>query len=262
MKRMILTGVLAIAAGSMGAMAQPTAAPPKQAAAPKGPAPKSKAEYDALNAMFSAQGQGNPDAVIKAADELITKFADTDFKETALYMEADAYKQKRDDTKAQLYAEQALQVNPKSYQASIMLAEIVVQGTRETDLDREEKLNRAAKYANDAIEFSKDAPKPNPQVSDQQWDEFRKGIAARAHSAMGLAALTRKKYDVAAAEFKTAVESDPQPAYLVREASALQAGGKNDEAVAICDKIIADPQTHPQIKQVAMQVKAAASKGK
>jgi predicted Zn-dependent protease len=79
---------------------------------------------------------------------------------------------------------------------------------------------------------------------------------------MGLAALTRKKYDVAAAEFKTAVDSDPQPAYLVREASALQAGGKNDEAIAICDKIIADPQTHPQIKQVAMQVKAAASKGK
>src|ERR1044071_3366071 len=50
----------------------------------KQPAPKSKAEREALQAMF--QAQNNPDAVIKAADELLTKCADTDFKETALYM--------------------------------------------------------------------------------------------------------------------------------------------------------------------------------
>jgi len=65
---------------------------------------------------------------------------------------------------------------------------------------------------------------------------------------------------VAAAEFKTAVDNDPQGAYMVREASALQSAGKNDEAIALCDKIAADPQAHPQIKQVAQQVRAAAVK--
>jgi tetratricopeptide (TPR) repeat protein len=247
MKRMILTGILALAAGTTGLMAQP-----------KGPAPKSKAELDALQAMFGSQG--NPDGTIKAAEELLTKFADTDFKEQALYMEADAYQQKHDPTKAQIFAEQALTVNPKSYQASIMLAEIVVGGTRENDLDREEKLGKAEKYAKDAIEYSKDAPKPNPQIPDAQWDEFKKGINARAHNSMGLAALVRKKYDVAVTEFKTAAEADPQPAFVVRQASALQSGGKNDEAIALCDKLIADAQTHPQIKQVAQQIRAAAIK--
>jgi len=259
MKRLILAGLLAIAAGAAGLMAQtPPAAPAKGAA--KGPAPKSKAEADALNALFSAAQAGNNDAVIKAADDLLTKFADTDFKESALYMEADAYNQKRDSTKAQIFAEQALQVNPKSYQASIMLAELIVQGTRENDLDREEKLAKSARYAGDSIEFVKDAVKPNPQVTDAQWDDFKKSVVARAHSAMGLAALVRKKYDVAAAEFKTAVDNDPQGAYMVREASALQSAGKNDEAIALCDKIAADPQAHPQIKQVAQQVRAAAVK--
>jgi tetratricopeptide (TPR) repeat protein len=262
---MILTGILTLAAGAAGLMAQtpPAAAPPKQApAAPKGPAPKSKAEFDALQVMFQANQSGNPDATIKAAEDLMTKFADTDFKETALYMEADAYQQKRDPTKAQIFAEQALQVNPKSFQASIMLAEVVVQNTRENDLDREEKLNKAAKYANDAMEFVKDTPKPNPQITDAQWDEFKKGVVARAHNSMGLAALVRKKYDVAVTEFKTAVDNDPQPAFVVREASALQSGGKNDEAIALCEKIIADPQTHPQIKQVATQIRDAAAKAK
>ncbi|HTS66327.1 MAG TPA: tetratricopeptide repeat protein [Candidatus Acidoferrales bacterium] len=254
MKRFILTGILAMAAGASALMAQN--------AAPKGPAPKSKAELEALQGLFQAQQQGNPDGVIKAADDLIAKFADTDFKDTVLYMEAEAYEQKHDNAKAQVYAEQALKANPKSYQANIMLAELVAQGTRENDLDKNEKLTQSAKYANDAIALSKDAPKPNPQITDAQWDEFKKSIVARAHNAFGMAALVNKKYDVAAAEFKTAAENDPQPAFLVREASALQSEGKNDEAIALCDKIAGDPQAHPQVKQVAQQIKAAAVKAK
>jgi tetratricopeptide (TPR) repeat protein len=248
MKRTILTGLLALVAGAAGLMAQ----------AAKGPAPKSKAELDALQALFGAQG--NPDATIKAADELLTKFADTDFKEQAYYLEADAYHIKKDDTKAQIFAEKALETNPKSYQASIMLAEIIVGGTRETDLDKEEKLAKAEKYAKDTIDFVKDAPKPNPQVQDAQWDEFKKGIIARAHNSLGLGLLTRKKYMEAAAEFKTATDNDPQGAFIVRQASALQAAGKNDEAIALCDKLINDASMHPQIKQVAQSVKAAAIK--
>jgi hypothetical protein len=48
----------------------------------------------------------------------------------------------------------------------------------------------------------------------------------------------------------------------VRLASALQSTGKNDEAIAIVDKLLADPQLHPQIKAVATQVKNAATAAK
>jgi len=251
MKRSIFTGALVLIAGAAALMAQ-------QPAQPKGPAPKSKAELDALQALFSQAS--NPDAVIKLGDEFIAKFADTDFKENILNMEADAWHQKKDDTKAQIYSEQALQVNPKSYQADIMLAEVIAKGTRETDLDREEKLGKSDKYAKDAIDNVKDAAKPNPQIPDAQLDEFKKGIAARAHGAIGIGNLARKKYPEAAAEFKAAYESDPQPAYMVQQASALQSGGKNDEAIALCDKVLADPQMHPAIKNVATQIRAAAVK--
>jgi hypothetical protein len=74
--------------------------------------------------------------------------------------------------------------------------------------------------------------------------------------------MVRKKYDVAFTEFKTAADgaAHPEPAYQVREASALQGAGKNDEAVAICDKIMADQQVHPQIRQVAQAIRATAIK--
>ncbi|MDE3198827.1 MAG: hypothetical protein KGN84_20935, partial [Acidobacteriota bacterium] len=49
---------------------------------------KSKAEGQAVNALLQAQ---DPDTRIKAATDLIEKYADTQFKPYALYLEADAY---------------------------------------------------------------------------------------------------------------------------------------------------------------------------
>lgn len=273
MKRIILTGTLALATGILPVMAQQQkgAAPQDQkGGAPAGqqqqqqliPGTKSPGESQAVMALIQAAQSGNPDAVIKAADELITKYADTTFKETALLQEADAYQRKNDAVNAQIYGEKALEVNPKSYQAELTLGEILATKTRENDLDKEEKLTKATKYLNDAITNVQAAAKPNPQLSDAQWEEGKKYVVAEAHNGLGMAALVRKKYDVAAAEFKLAADTDPQPAYLVRLASALHSGGKEAEAIAICDKVLADPQLHPQIKNVATQIKNAATAAK
>ena len=254
MKNRIVTGLLATIAGTFSLMAQTPA--------PQQPTVKSKGEMEAVQAVMQAANARNPDGVIKAADDLVTKFADTQFKEVALYLEATAYQQKHDYEKAQIYAERVLEVNPKNYQASLLLGEVLASTTRENDLDKEEKLTRAEKLLNDAIASVQAAAKPNPQLTDAQWDEGKKEIAAEAHNDLGLAALVRKKYDVAIKEFQTAQDMDPQPTYQVRLASAYQSAGKNDEALALCDKILADPNLHPMIKQVAENVKKAASAGK
>jgi tetratricopeptide (TPR) repeat protein len=183
------------------------------------------------------------------------------FKETALLFEANAYQQKGDLDKAQVYGEQVLAANPKNFQVTNMLGTMIVQRTRENDLDKEERLSKAEKYFNMTIDNLKTAAKPNPQLSDAQWEEGKKYLIADAHNGLGMVALARKKYDAAAGEFKQAAEGAPdEPTYQVRLASALQQAGKNDEAVAICDKVLANPNLHPQIKSVAQNIKAAAAK--
>ena len=249
MKRMTLAGILTVAAGAASLMAQA-----------KPPQPKSQKEFDAAKSMLTAAQQGGPDQTIAAAETLLTNFADTEFKETALFFEARAYQQKNDPMKAQVFGERVLEINPKNYQTTLMLGEVIAETTRENDLDREEKLTKAEKYLASTMESLKTAAKPNPQMADKDWDEAKQQITAEAHNGLGLCALPRKKYDVAAAEFKSAADLDPQPAYLAREASALHSAGKNDDAIAICDKLLADPQLHPQIKQVAEGVRAAAIK--
>jgi tetratricopeptide (TPR) repeat protein len=254
MKKTIMTGLVACAAGALSLMAQ--------TAAPQQPAVKSKAEAEAVNAVMTAANANDPDAVIKAADNLTTKFADTAFKEVALYLEATAYQRKHDNEKAQIYAERVLDINPKNYQAELLDGEILAVGTRENDLDKEERLSKAEKLLNDAIANVQSAVKPNPQLTDAQWEEGKKYVTAEAHNDLGLVDLTRKKNDAAVTEFRTAQEMDPQPAYQVRLASALQSAGKNDEAIAICDKLLADPNLHPMIKSVAENVKKTATAAK
>jgi tetratricopeptide (TPR) repeat protein len=268
MKQSVLTGVLATAVGITCLMAQGQEGKPQQGQGQQGqvqqplfPNTKSPGESQAVMALL--QAQNNPDATIKAADELLTKYTDTYYKEIALMVEAQAYRQKGDLDKAIIYGERVLEVNPKNFQTTLMIGEILAQRTRENDLDKEEKLARAEKLLRGTIDTLSTAPKPNPQLTDAQWEDGKKMLLAEAHNGLGVVALDRKKYDEAATEFRTAMDTDPQePTYGVRLASALQSQGKNDEAIALCDKILAMPELNPQVKMVTENIKKAAQSAK
>jgi tetratricopeptide (TPR) repeat protein len=262
MKRTILAAAL-LAAGAVGLFAQPTPAKPAQAAAPaaKGPAPKSKPELEALQAWQAALQAGAPDGIIKADDDVLTKFPDTDFKDAVLVTEADAYQQKGDFIKAQIYAAQALAANPKSYQSALMLADIPAKHTGEHDLDKEESLAKAEKFAHQAIELVNSTPKP-PQFSEQQWGDYQKQIAAQAQDDLGLVSVHRKNWEPAVAAFKAAIALTPEPAFKVHLANALQVGGKPDEAIAVCDQVLAEPNLNPRIESAAKGIRASATAAK
>ncbi len=259
MKRIILSGlvILATVSGLMAQKGKEKNPPPEKQQQASGPK-VSPGEMQALQALIQAQGK--PDETIVAAENLLTKYADSSYKDTALFMEAMAYQQKGDKDKQQIYAERTLAANPKYFQASLMLADLTVQQTREHDLDRDDKLAKADKYANDAIATINAASKPNPNLSDQQWEEAKKDMIAQAHDALGMSALQRKNYDKAITELKAAVEgaAHPEPAFEVRLASAYQQAGKNDEAIATAEKIMNEAQTPQQIKSVAQAIRASA----
>jgi tetratricopeptide (TPR) repeat protein len=254
MKRTILTGVLVLTAGISGLLAQQPAAP---AGAPK---IKSPAEQTAVVAIQNAM---DPDSQIKAAEDLMTKFADTDFKEFALTVEARAYQQKRDDVHAQVFGERVLAINPKSFSMELLVGEVITGGIRDHDLDRDDKLAKANKLFNDCIENTKTAVKPNPQITDAQWTEAMKYTVAEAHNGLGMLASAQKKWDDAIKEYKLALDSDPeQDAYATRLAKVYLDTGKTAECLAICDRLLAKPTLHPQIKAVVTNIKAAASVNK
>ena len=226
------------------------------------PRPKTQAELTALQAMFSAT---DADARIKAGDDVLLNFANTDFKPMILVTIADAYNRKGDNAKMTVYAERALEADPKNYQAMLMLSQGIASKVRENDLDKDARLAQAEKYANDAIAAVKDAPKINPGLTDPQWEAEKKNYTADAHQSLGMIASVRKKDDVAAAEYRMAYEgaSAPDPAAGVRLGQALNKSKKYDEAIVVLDKVMATPDVNPQIKQFAQaeRVRAITAKG-
>lgn len=224
----------------------------------KQPTPKSQKEVDALNAMFKAPpGQQQ----IAAAEALLDNFADTEFKSLALFLEADSYQRMGQFEKSIVFGERSLEADPKNFQAMLLLARQYAAHTNENDLDKEEKLTKATKYANDAIPVIDNAPKPNAALPDAQWAEAKKDYIGQAHEALGMIADVRKKYDVAATEYKTSIDgsSTPDPATMVRYAVAEEHLGKFDEAIATLDKVIADPNSQPAVKQYATTEKTKAT---
>jgi tetratricopeptide (TPR) repeat protein len=214
------------------------------------PKPKSNAEIQAIQAMFSATPG---EAQIAAAEKLLLNFADTEFKSMALFLEADDYMRMGQFEKSIVFGEQSLAADPQNYQAMLLLARQYAAHTNENDLDKEEKLSKASTYATDALGVIPNAPKPNPQITDAQWDGFKKDYMSQAHEALGMVADVRKKYDAAATEYKTALDgaSTPDPSTMVRYATAEEHLGNYDEAIAMLDKAIADPNSQPVVKQFA-----------
>jgi len=223
--------------------------------------PKSNSEIQALQAVQSAT---TPDERLKAIDNVLTKFADTEFKSVLLSMALQTAQQKGDFTQTTFYAEQILEGDPKNALAEVTLALETARRTREFDLDKDEKLAKAEKYADQALANAVVMPKPQSNMTDADWDARKKDLQSQAHEAKGMIATLRKKRDVAVAEYKASVDtaSAPDPSTLVRLGQAYVDAGQYDDAIAVLDKAIAMPNAVAVVKQIAEQKKAEAVKRK
>jgi tetratricopeptide (TPR) repeat protein len=219
--------------------------------------PKSNKEVEAINAAISAQ---DPKAKIAAAEAALQKFADTEFKSMLQTMMVSAALDSNDPANVIIYGENALKTDPKNYQVQFWMSLATVQATGQFDLDREEKLKRAEKLATDGLANLVTAAKPNPQLTDDQWAGAKKQIEAQGHEALGQVANARKKYDVAIKEYETAQTLDPNATTMTRLAGAYNSGGRPADAIKMVDQILAQPNLHPAVKQVATAEKDKATK--
>lgn len=245
---LILIGTAALLVG--GKAQKPASSAQKQSPVAPQPKIKSRKELEAIKAIMNAP---DPNSRIKAVDDLITNFADTEFKAFALQVATVSAQQLNDYEKVMLYGERTLKVDPNNYTVMLAMALALSQKTREFDLDKQEKLNRATELANKALAVLKTAPRPNPQVTEKLWEAAKGDYRAQAHEALGMVAMDRKNYDTAVVEFKAAVdaESSSNPATKLRLAAAYNQQGNNDEAIATLDTILKNPKLHPTIRKIA-----------
>ncbi len=214
---------------------------------------KSAAEATAVQAMLQAQ---TPDAQIKAAEELITKYPSTNYRAYALFTEAGAYEQKSDHARAIASCEKALAADPKDFDAEILMANVIASNTSDSDPDKSDKLARVEKAAKHALEVIKTAPKPRLfQMTDSEWASTKNSSASQAWQVLALAATIEKKTDEAIADYEKGLALTPDPGLMVRTGRALEGFRRYDDALGWFDKAIASPEADAQLKEVAAKDK-------
>ena len=214
-----------------------------------------------MRAMYAAQ---TPDEQIEKAKLLIDKFADSEFRSSAFYVMAAASDLKRDLDNVVVYGEQAIAADPMNFGSMALMSKAIAQGTKKFDLDKADKLARADKLAKDALELSKKAPKPNPDLTDEQWAAAVKDIVEPAYEGLAFESIAKEDYAACADNFKLALLSMSQlePALLVRSGHCSLLAKKYDEAIASFDQAINAPNSVQVIKDVAAKEKSAAEKAK
>ena len=216
---------------------------------------KSKGEGAAVNAML---GASDPDARIKAAEDLLAKYADTSFKAYALYIEADAWQRKNDTAKALFYAEESVNADPTRFDAALILTNLLSDQTRANDLDKEDKFKRIQGYAEMALKGLETAQKPNPALPDAQWAEFKNENKADATQALAHLTVLRGKFDEGAKEYEAALALNPDPFIMIRAGRAFLDMKRPEDAVKWFDRSLASPKSDDTAKRIANADKARA----
>jgi len=255
-----LPAIMCLASSAVAQEAQPAPAAPA-AATPVAPQPKikSKEELAAIQAIQSAM---DPASRLAACDALIENFPKTEFNAFALQMATVSAQMMNDYEKMMIYGERTLAADPDNYIVMLAMANGMAQKTQKFDLDKEEKLSQATEYANKAIELIKDAPRPNPGVTEEMWTEAKRDFTAQGYEALGMVGLVREDYQSAVDNFKKAVDTAviPNAATNVRLGAAYNKIGNPGEAIATLDSVLADTNVHPQIRQFAETERARAVK--
>ncbi|MGP0073426.1 MAG: tetratricopeptide repeat protein [Bryobacteraceae bacterium] len=222
---------------------------------------KSPKEQQAILAVQMAK---DPDERVKAIENVLTNFADTEFKVVLLQMAVQSEEQKNDYAQIVFYGERLLKADPMNAFALVTLASETARHTRENDLDKDDQLNKVDKWAKDGIEAAKVMPKVRADVPDADWEAVRKDLQAQGYVAIAMADVLRKNYEGAATNYKQslAIGASPNPATLVRLAQVYMSTGKLDDANFTLDKAINTPDVPEQIKTIAVNLKAEIAKHK
>lgn len=190
MSLLVLTGTL---------WAQQSQQPSQQA---QQPGPKTVEERDAFLAL---RQELDADKQIELGDAFLTKYPDSTLNSFVYEMMCNAYRQKNNFDKTVEFGEKAIQANPNSLLALVIVSAAVPERAGDNDLDRDQKLNKSEQYAKHALELIAQLTRP-PAMSEEEWNIQKRTFESSPHASLGLVYLKRKMYKQAAEELKQSTE--------------------------------------------------------
>ncbi|MGH9503347.1 MAG: tetratricopeptide repeat protein [Terriglobales bacterium] len=211
--------------------------PPPQGKRP--PQAKTQPEFDAYKA---ATAQANDAAALeKAADDFAAKYPDSELRILLYRTAMHDYQTANNPDKMMEMGRKVLKIDPDDPEALVGVAQVLAERTRETDLDKDQRLDEGTKLAQHAIETSETditVPAGTPQ---DKVDAYKGFLRSNAYYVLGTIAYTREKYADAENYFHKSLDafpSQPDPLALLRLALSLDKQEKYSEALKFANQAV------------------------
>jgi tetratricopeptide (TPR) repeat protein len=236
------------AAGQQPATAQ---AAPEQGKRP--PQAKTQPEFDAYKA---AMANTDPAAMEKASEDFATKFPDSELRVLLYKAAMHGYQTANNGDKMMEMGRDVLKIDPDDPEALVSVSEVLAERTRDTDLDKDQRLAEAmtmAKHAVDTVDTDIAVPAGTPQ---EKIDAYKSFYRSSAYSVMGAIAFNQEKYPEAEGYFRKSIDaypSQPDPIAVLRLALSLDKQGKYPEALKEADQAVQLTQEGTQAGTLARQ---------
>jgi len=235
--------VIAVLAACLGTWAQDkpaaqTAPAGQAAAAPQGkraPAAKTQPEFDAYKAAIQLTDAA---AAEKAADDFAAKFPDSELR-AVLYKSAMQKYQSNPDKTLEM-AQKALALDGDDPEALVTASQVLAERTRDTDLDRDQKLAEAKKDAERAL-ATVDTDVPATGFPPEKIDQFKRFVRSEAYAVLGTLATNAKNYPEAETDLRKSIEAFPEqvdPVAVLRLAIALDMQNKYPDALKYANQAV------------------------
>lgn len=180
-----------------------------QAPAAKAPAWKSRAEYDAYNAMLKGS---TPQQKLQLAQEFLQKYPTSDFKAGAYDVESQAYQQLNEITQAVTAANNALKDNENDIFALDFVDYVFPYLYNPKSAGASEELSQIQSEAKRGLELLQKQQKP-AGVSEEQFDTVVKQYRFHFNRALGFVSLQQKDAAGAINYLKAAEGDNPNDSY-------------------------------------------------
>lgn len=213
---------------------------PGQAAAPQGKRPpqaKTQPEFDAYKV---AAALTDPAAQEKAADDFAAKFPDSELRPVLYKSALHGYQQANNAEKMMDMARKVLSYDPDDPEALLGVAQVLAERTRDTDLDRDQRLAEAKKDAERALQtIETDIPTAGqPQDRIEAYKGF---LRSEAYAILGTISFNAKAWPDAEASLRKSIDAFPQqvdPIAVFRLAVALDMQNKIPEALKYANQAV------------------------
>jgi tetratricopeptide (TPR) repeat protein len=209
-------------------------------AAPAGKRPpqaKTQAEFDDFKALAALT---DPAAVEKAANDFVAKYPDSELRVTVYKAAMQRYQQANNGEKMMDMAQKSLSYDPDDPEALIAVAQVLAERTRDTDLDKDQRLAESKKDAERAL-TTIDTDLPTTGVAPEQLAAYKGYLRSNAYSVLGALASDAKSWPEAENDLRKSIDAYPQQldsVAVLRLAVALDMQNKFPEALKYANQAV------------------------